>query len=202
MPRQAKLQFDEVGYWSEVKLDIVKEYAQKYSEILTAQKKKTPLHHVYIDAFAGPGVHISKTSKEFIEGSPLNALLINPPFRDYYLIDIDHNKIKHLKGVVGNRPDVHIYEGDCNQIMLDEVLPKVVYGSYRRGLCLLDPYGLHLDWKVIETAGKMKSIEIFLNFPVADINRRVLWRNPDGVGQSDMDRMSRYWGDDSWKSVA
>ena len=44
---------------------------------------------------------------------------------------------------------------------------------------MLDPYGLHLDWEVIETAGKMRSIEIFLNFPIMDMNRNALWRNPD-----------------------
>ena len=74
------LQFDEIGYWSEVKLDIVKEYAQAYSTILTKKK----LSHVYIDGFAGPGVHIAKSTGEFIPGSPLNALGIKPEFDDLY----------------------------------------------------------------------------------------------------------------------
>jgi len=52
-----ELQFDEIGYWSEVKLDIVRKYAQAYSTILA---KKEKLSHVYIDGFAGPGVHIAK----------------------------------------------------------------------------------------------------------------------------------------------
>lgn len=71
--------FDEIGYWTEVKLDIVKEYATAYSRILSVQKSPC-LTHVYIDAFAGPGTHISKTTREFIPGSPLNALLIEPQF--------------------------------------------------------------------------------------------------------------------------
>ena len=29
-----ELQFDEIGYWSEVKLDIVRKYAAAYSKIL------------------------------------------------------------------------------------------------------------------------------------------------------------------------
>lgn len=28
--------FDEIGYWSEIKLDIIREYAQAYSTILSA----------------------------------------------------------------------------------------------------------------------------------------------------------------------
>ncbi len=32
------LQFDEIGYWSEVKLDIVKKYAKAYSTIVAKQQ--------------------------------------------------------------------------------------------------------------------------------------------------------------------
>jgi hypothetical protein len=42
--------FDRIGYWSEIKLDIIREYASAYSRILTAQPG---LHHAYIDGFAG-----------------------------------------------------------------------------------------------------------------------------------------------------
>jgi three-Cys-motif partner protein len=68
-----KLQFDRIGYWSKIKLDIIREYAAAYSNILAAQKQP-PLHHVYIEGFAGGGVHLSKASNKFILGSPLNAL--------------------------------------------------------------------------------------------------------------------------------
>jgi hypothetical protein len=29
-----------------------------------------------------------------------------------------------------------------------KLLPTIKYGDYKRALCLLDPYGLHLDWDV------------------------------------------------------
>jgi three-Cys-motif partner protein len=196
-----RVKFDEIGYWSEIKLDIVKDYASAYSRILTAQRKPS-LHHVYVDAFAGAGVHISKTTGEFIPGSPINALLVQPPFREYHLIDIDRQKVAVLRDLVKGRTDVHIHEGDCNQVLLDKVFPNVQWKQFRRGLCLLDPYGLQLDWKVIETAGKMRTIDMFLNFPVADINRNVLWRHPEGVDVADLKRMNGFWGDESWRQVA
>jgi three-Cys-motif partner protein len=86
--------------------------------------------------------------------------------------------------------------------LLKEVFPKVRWGDFRRALCILDPYGLHLDWKVIETAGRLGSIEIFLNFPIADMNRNVLWNEKDKVKQSQADRLTRFWGDESWKKIA
>ncbi len=79
------MKYDEIHYWTEVKLDIVKEYAQAYSTILSAQKRPL-LYHVYIDAFAGAGLHVSKSTGQLVSGSPLNALLIEPPFREYHLI--------------------------------------------------------------------------------------------------------------------
>jgi three-Cys-motif partner protein len=92
--------------------------------------------------------------------------LIDPPFKESFLIDMDAGKAEHLRELTRDRTNVHIYEGDSNQILLEEVFSKIRYQDYRRGLCLLDPYGLHLDWKVIQAAGEMKSLEIFLNFPV------------------------------------
>ena len=196
-----RLKFDEIGYWSEIKLDIVKDYASAYSRILAAQRNPR-LHHMYIDAFAGAGVHVSKTTGEYIRGSPINALLLHPSFREYHLIDIDRQKVALLRDLVKNRKEVHIHEGDCNRILLEKIFPNVRWEQYRRGLCLLDPYGLQLNWNVIEIAGKMRSIDMFLNFPVADINRNVLWRHPEGVDAADLKRMAEFWGDDSWRQIA
>jgi len=47
----------------------------------------------------------------------------------------------------------------------------------------------------------MKTIEIFLNFPVLDINRNVLWRL-DGAPPRKIEQMNALWGDSSWRSVA
>ena len=60
--------YDEIGYWSEVKLDIISKYASAYSTIMN--KQKDIRSYLYIDAFAGAGVHIKKQTREFITGSP------------------------------------------------------------------------------------------------------------------------------------
>ncbi len=193
--------FDEIGYWSEIKLEIIREYAAAYSKIMTAQKSPS-LHHVYIDAFAGAGVHVSRTSGEFVPGSPLNALLVQPPFKHYYFIDIDTVKVQSLEEIAGQRGDVEVFHGDCNDVLLTRVFPQVRYDRYERGLCLLDPYRLQLDWKVIQTAGQSRCIEIFLNFPVMDINRNVLRHCPESVSSHNLRRMDRYWGDGSWRDIA
>ena len=195
-----QLKFDRIGNWSEIKLEIVKKYADAYSRILSAQTK-VPLFHKYIDAFAGAGQHVSKATAELVSGSPLNAINVEPPFREYHFIEIAPEKIQNLHDLVGSRKDVFIHEGDCNEILLSKIFPDTQYGQYRRGLCLLDPYGLHLDWNVLFTAGHMRSLDVFLNFPVQDMNRNVFWHNSEGVDRDDILRMNRFWGDESWRSV-
>ena len=197
----------EIGYWSEIKLDIIKEYAGAYSKILDAQRRPV-LRHAYIDAFSGSGVHVAKGTKSLIWGSPLSVLLVTPPFKEYHFIDLDQGNIEVLRMQVESRstgpydPDsVHFYTADCNDVLLSDVFPKVRYQDYARALCLLDPYGLHLDWRVIQTAGEMKSVEIFLNFPIMDMNRNVLRRDPDKVDPKQLNRMTRYWGDESWREA-
>lgn len=196
-----QFQFDKIGQWSQVKLEILKEYARAYSTILAAQKNPA-FHHVYIEGFAGAGVHLTKSTKELVPGSPLNALLVRPPFKEYHLVDIAQDKIQSLRELIGPRNDVFIYPGDCNQILLEEVFPRVKYQQYHRGLCVLDPYGLDLDWKVILTAGQMRSLDVFLNFPVQAINRSVLWSDPEGVDQTQASRMTAFWGDTTWRDQA
>lgn len=192
---------DEIGYWSEIKLDIIREYAQAYSKILSAQKHPK-LKHIYIDGFAGAGVHISRQTREFTPGSPLNALLVNPPFAEYHLVDLDKGKANTLREITKNNPSVSVYEGNCNEILLNQVMPKARFEDYARGLCVLDPYGLHLNWEVVKSAGGMKSVELFLNFPIMDMNMNVLWHDSSAVSQTQKDRMDAFWGDSTWKDVA
>jgi three-Cys-motif partner protein len=69
---QAQL-LSEIGPWSEVKLEIIRKYAQAYSTIFNASNQQN-LYHVYIDAFAGAGRHFSRASGAIVPGSPQIAL--------------------------------------------------------------------------------------------------------------------------------
>ena len=195
-----ELKFDEIGYWSEIKLEIVKKYAAAYSTIMARQPDIK--RHVYIDAFAGAGVHLSRQTSDFVPGSPMNALLVDPPFREFHFIDLDGGKAGALREMAGDRTDVQVHEGDANSILVEKVFPRCRYEDYHRALCLLDPYGLHLHWAVVQAAGRMGSVEIFLNFPLMDMNRNVLRRNLGKVNPAQAERMTAFWGDSSWRSAA
>ena len=191
---------DVVGYWTEIKLNIVQDYVRAYAQILS--KQSAIKHFAYIDGFAGAGTHVSKSTGQAIDGSPAIALAVKPPFSHCHLIDLDGKRATKLRQLAGDRQDVTVYEHDCNKALLEQVFPECRYEDYRRALCLLDPYDLNPNWEVVETAGRMRSIEIFLNFMIMDANMNVLWRRPEEVADAQARRMNAFWGDDSWRQIA
>jgi len=194
------LRVDEIGYWSEVKLEIVRKYAKAYSTVLAAQ----PLirGHLYIDAFAGAGTHVSKRTGEMVSGSPAIALQTTPPFTDLHFVDLDGGRVEELERLTARDPRVTVHQGDCNNVLLRDVFPRCEYRDYRRALCLLDPYGLNIDWRVLETAGRMRSLEIFYNFMTMDANMNVFMRDADKVTSAQAARMDAVWGDSTWRTAA
>jgi three-Cys-motif partner protein len=130
--------FDEIGKWSELKLEIVEKYGAAYTKAFANAPR---LKKYYIDGFSGAGMHISKTTGSAIEGSPTRALKVIPPFDGYCFIDLNADKTDYLRAVCGDRSDVDIYTGDSNTYLTTTVLPAIQYERYTRALCLLDPYG-------------------------------------------------------------
>ncbi len=194
------LKLDEIGYWSEVKLDIIRKYAGAYSTIMAKQ----PLikGHVYIDAFAGAGTHRSKATGETVTGSPVNAMAIQPKFSELHFIDLNGRRTAELRKLAADDSRVQVHDGDCNDILLRDVFPRCRYQDYRRALCLLDPYKLNVNWEVIRTAGHMKSVDVFYNFMIMDANMNVFMRDPSKVAPTQAARMDAVWGDGSWRTAA
>ena len=182
--------FDEIGDWSESKLEIVEKYGAAYTKAFAKQKG---LKKYYIDAFSGAGVHVSKRTGGQVEGSPARALKVSPPFDYFYFIDMNPEKTAHLATLCHGRRDVDIVTDNATSYLTNKLLPTIQYKKYNRALCLLDPYGLHLDWEVMFQAGQSKAIDLFLNFPVMDMNRNAIWHAPETL-KDGIERMNRFWG--------
>jgi three-Cys-motif partner protein len=200
MAKKLTVRYDEIGYWSEVKLDIVKKYASAYSTIMA--KQALIKRHIYIDAFAGAGTHRSKTTGKTVMGSPANAMAIQPPFSELHFIDLDGARTTELRRLAADDSRVKVHDGDCNEVLLRDVFPLCRFDRYRRALCLLDPYGLNVHWNVLRTAGEMKSIDIFYNFMIMDANMNVFMRDPGKIAPEQAAHMDAVWGDGSWRVAA
>jgi len=191
--------FDEISYWSELKLEIVEKYGAAYTKVFANQRG---LKKFYIDAFSGTGMHLSKRTRGQVEGSPARALKVSPPFDHFYFIDMDPDKTRYLATLCQDRSDVDIVTDDATSYLTQKLLPTIQYKKFNRALCLLDPYGLHLDWDVMLQAGRSNAIDLFLNFPVMDMNRNAIWRAPENAPKEGVERMNRFWGDGSWRKDA
>jgi three-Cys-motif partner protein len=186
----APLKFDEIGNWSELKLEIVENYGAAYTRAFANQRG---LKKYYIDAFSGAGVHLSKRTGQQVEGSPARALKVSPSFDHFYFIDMNAKKTKYLATLCRDRADVDVITDDATSYLVRQLLPTIQYKKFNRALCLLDPYGLHLDWDVMFQAGQSRAIDLFLNFPVMDMNRNAIWHNPENAPKDGVDRMNRFW---------
>jgi three-Cys-motif partner protein len=51
-------------------------------------------------------------------------------------------------------------------------------------------------------AGQSKAIDLFLNFPVMDMNMNAIWHTPENAPKGGVERMNRFWGDESWRQAA
>lgn len=201
MNTSEEFQFDEIGRWSELKLEIVEKYGAAYTTAFAGPRGQN-LRKYYIDAFSGAGVHLSKETGQQVEGSPARALKVRPPFDYFYFIDMNPEKTAYLRTLCGDRRDVDIITDDATYYLTRKLLPMIQYEKFNRALCLLDPYGLHLDWEVMKQAGQSRAVDVFLNFPVMDMNRNAIWRNPERAPRGGIDRMTRFWGDETWREAA
>jgi three-Cys-motif partner protein len=147
------------------------------------------------------GPHRVRGTGEQIEGSPTRALKIAPSFDHFYFIDLNKDKTDYLQKQCEGHGNVEIVNDDAN-LYLRKLLPSIRYDLFNRALCVLDPYGLHLDWEVIELAGKSRAVDLVLNFPVMDMNRNAIWRQPERAPPEGIERMNRFWGDESWRQAA
>ena len=157
-----------IAHWHEIKLDIVRRYGAAYSTIASRQPG---LAHYWIDGLIRPGADsqaddftrpgTGAAARGFAPGNPLNALLVAPPFHHHYLVSMDGEHLDALRRGVAGRPDVTLLEGG-SRALLEDVLPRVRQEDYRRALCVLDPCGPALDWRVIEMAGRLRTIDLFV----------------------------------------
>lgn len=188
---------DEIGRWSERKIEIVTKYAAAYATAL----KNQPFRRFYIDGFTGGGVAVRKDTKDQVVTTARRILAIEPAFDGYHLVDFDVGKSAAMRLACAGREQAVAYCGDANEI-LPPIFESMRRSESKRALCFLDPYKILLSWRVLESAGRMGTIEGFINFPTHDVQRNVLTKDPSKIPPTGAARMTAMWGDDSWRQVA
>jgi three-Cys-motif partner protein len=202
-----KVKLDKIGHWSLEKLNMLGEYLAAYVNILSTDKVKQNCSEFhYIDAFAGAARHLDKETNEYIDGSPLVALKTLPPFKSFTFIEKDHGKIKNVLEPLKNKfpeKDIRILSGDCNKILLENILPEFPPRKYgvpsKLGFIFLDPYGMNLEWKTVEAIGKARVFDVLINLSVMGVTR--LASGAQHPSDEDKEKISNLMGGDEWFDI-
>jgi three-Cys-motif partner protein len=190
---------DIIGQWSEDKLNLLGKYLRAYSVIMNEQKKSWLNSYYYIDAFAGSVMPKAKNDEQrYIEGSPLRALQTEPRFDGYWFIDRDPRRVERIARLRDSFPNciIEIQQGNCNEVLRGEIIPKLPYSSKKRAFVFLDPYGLQIDWQTILELASTRTCDIFINFSIMGVTRllpRDQSPNPEVIEQ-----LNKVMGSTNW----
>ena len=186
------------GDWTEQKLECVSKYLHSYTQIMKDRK----FHFSYIDAFAGTGYRELKHNEDieiprFLAGSARKALEVKPPFKKYIFIEEDKDSYIELKNLASEFPNHNIecIKANANQSLTD--LCKKTEWRTNRALTFLDPYGMQVEWRTIESIAKTQAIDLWLLFPIGmGVNR--LLRNDGKIPPSERQTLNQLFGRDDW----
>ncbi len=181
--------------WTALKLEFLDHYLQAY---VRATKQAREIH--YIDAFAGCGDYVVIENGYLVEGSPWRALNTVPAFTEYYLVEKEEKLASHLRQRIFDKDirNAHVYTGDCNKVIPELILPKI--SKNVPSFAFLDPTGLQLHWKTIESLASHRrhwKMELLILYPYdMAIGRllRLALQNP-----ASYNTLTRIYGDEKWK---
>lgn len=204
------------GDWTEQKLECVRKYLHAYTTIMSKQ----PFRFAYIDAFAGTGYRemesdegidelmfpdlVSPEVVSFHDGSARNALEIEPPFMKYVFIEKNTNRYMELEELRKefllkdrfSTDMIECWRGDAN-----EYLKNLCQKNWKthRALVFLDPYGMQVEWKTIESIAQTQAIDLWILFPLGTVNR-LLKRNGE-IRPALRARLDLFFGESDWYEV-
>ena len=196
------------GKWTTAKLEVLHDYLESYTTAL----KKFNFETCYIDAFAGSGYHQPTAAlldgelsllgepepQAVLEGSARIALQTSNPFSRYVFVEKDASNCQKLHDLKGDFPGlasrIEIKNGDANQA-IQEMCQEDWLAANRRGVLLLDPYGLQVEWKTVELVAATQAIDMWLLFPLS-VTRLLV--NSGEIPDAWRSRLNIFFGNEEW----
>ena len=204
------------GDWTDEKLDCLREYLPAYARIFRSNLRARYFTTTYVDAFAGMGYRLptrsqspnpplfdlrDKDRESYLKGSARIALEVEPGFHHYLFIDKNPQYVQALEQLKtefpGRAAQIHIELAEANTY-LAQWCAKTDWKK-NRAVVFLDPYGMQVDWSLLQTIANTKAIDLWLLFPLrVSVNRLLTRGEPPPVewGQA----LTRIFGADTWKA--
>ncbi len=200
------------GQWTQEKLEMIRKYLEAYMTIFKRNKKAQLFTTVYGDAFAGSGYLQLQSQEEtelfaelrqednqqFLRGSAQIALSLSKPFDKYLFIEKNPRHAQHLSNLreqfLGR--DITIRQGDANEVLNQWI--STIDWQKTRAVVFLDPYGMQVEWQLLENIAQTKAIDLWLLFPLGVAVNRLLTkdRKPPEVWRH---TLTRFFGTGEWE---
>lgn len=190
------------------KLDVVAKYLAAYVTVM----KKQEFRLFYVDGFAGSGASTSKSeaeksqdptlfpSAEVLDGSPIRALSVDPPFDHYIFIEKSDENVRSLSGLREKFPKqmIELAPGDANE-RLREFCDRIAGERFDRAVVFLDPFGLSVRWQTIERLAATEKVDLWYLVPVDGMSRQI---KDDGTFLPGASKIDDLWGSATWRTKA
>ena len=206
------------GDWTAEKLERVRKYLAAYTVIFARNPKAQKLMPIYVDAFAGTGYRTKPPrldaqtalfeelaepeSEAFLKGSARIALEIEPPFKQYVFIEQEAARAQELEKLKLHFPDkatcVTIVREDANTY-LKEWCKRTDWRACR-AVMFLDPYGMQVDWSLIEAIAKTRAVDLWILFPLGVAVNRLLKR-AELPPKKWAEALTRILGTEEWRDA-
>ena len=171
------------GDWTEVKLECLRAYLERYRSIFTTNQRARYFTTWYVDAFAGtgtrtvvapevsrlePDTEVDPEASAYLAGSAMKALSIKTPFDRYLFIEKSKTKSDELRGEIARRfpellPRCEFRQDDAN-IAISDWCKQRDWGK-DRAVVFLDPFGMQVDWETVQTLSATEGIDLWYLFP-------------------------------------
>lgn len=192
------------GRWTATKLDYLRRYLERF--IVSMREKKWRAIH-YIDLFSGTGKYQLRGTDRVVLGSPLIALTQKRPFDRYFFSDINPENIDVLKQRCTPSPHfekIRFYVGDANTQVakvkeeIDGIDNKYLEGVWSSlNIAFLDPFGLELEWKTVETLAKSNRMDLVVYYSQMGITREA----PKVIGKKPPTAIDDFFGGTEWRDI-
>ena len=204
------------GDWTREKLDVLEKYLKAYLIIFTRNPKAQFFRTVYVDAFAGAGYirrpeiettqinlfddFAAEDAQGFIKGSAVRALELDPGFAQYLFLERDPDRFRNLSTLRAKYPGkkIEIENVEANKF-LSAWCAKTDWAK-TRAVVFLDPYGMQVEWSLLEEIAKTKAIDLWLLFPLGAAVMRLLQKKQPPP-QSWAERMTAILGTYEWRTA-
>jgi three-Cys-motif partner protein len=206
------------GGWTEEKLKRVRKYLAAYTKIFAKNPRAQKLTPIYVDAFAGTGYRTQPERQDdrttlfaeltepeavgFLKGSAQIALEVEPPFRQYIFVEQDATHAAELEELKNQFPQkaskIQIVQQDANAYLKDWC--RKTDWQKCRAVVFLDPYGMQVDWGLIEALAKTQAVDLWILFPLGVAVNRLLTRSDEPPEQW-ANALTRIFGTNDWRDA-